>query len=350
MKKILILFSISLLLFACSDEDKSSDADIVGLSITNLSSSDLSLKDVKIDSETSKIYIFLDNDLSQFTFPISLTTDIKLSSGAKTRSISGSELNFSNPDETKVIEVEAEDGTIKTWYIYLIHHQLQNASFEHWFDNKGMNGKDYKEIGNSYETSLWATANMGTSMDGVYGTQPIADGSDTLAEITTGKTTQVPITAGTLFTGRFNLADAMVNPTDPKKATDFGVPFIFRPSAMKIKFKYQAGETYQKATVNNPGNILGGFTVTDIEGEDQCSIYAILEVRNGDQVKEIAKAELFSGTTSNVLTEKTAPFIYTSSEQPTNITIVFTSSRYGDLWKGAVGSTLTIDDLEFVYE
>lgn len=350
MKKTHFLLAISLLLFACSKEDKSNEAEITDLSVTNLSNSDLTLKNIEINSETNQVYIFLDNDLSQFTFPISLTADIKLSSGAKTTSVENGELSFSNPDEIKTIEVEAEDGTLKNWYVHLIHHQIQNSHFEQWFDNMGMNGADYKEIGLSSVTSVWATANMGTSMFNVYCTRPLADGSNTRVEIETGNTEQVPITAGTLFTGIFDLSLAMQNPTDPKKATNFGSPFIFRPSAMKIKFKYQAGETYQQATVNKPGNILGGFTVTDIDGEDQCSIYAILENRSGSQVTEIGRAELNSGTTSDVLTETLIPFKYTSSEQPTHITVVFTSSRYGDLWKGAVGSTLIIDDLEFVYE
>ncbi|MFC2151462.1 PCMD domain-containing protein [Bacteroidota bacterium] len=349
MKKILIVLAITLFVFACSD-DKSSDAEIIDLTITNLSSTDLNYQNTSIDSEMKKIYIFLDNDLTEFIFPITLSADIRLSSGAKTSSISSGDLIFANSDEVKTIEVEAEDGTLKNWYIYLFHRQIQNSAFEYWFDNQGMNGKIYQEIGSSSVTSVWATANMGTSIYDVHCTQPLTDGSNTLVEIYSGETGNLPITAGTIFTGIFNVAGAISHPTDPEQATIFGIPFTFRPTAIKYKFKYQSGDRYILATLNDPNNIFGGFTVTDIEGEDKCSMEATLEIRNGDQVNEIARAELFSETTDDVLTEITIPFIYTSNNIPTHISVMFSSSTEGDIWKGSVGSTLVIDDVELVYE
>lgn len=349
MKKLLIIFVFISVLISC-EEDKSSNAEILEIDINSFSNNDLIFEDTYVDTENSKVFIFINNDLLDFTFPITVNADIKLSSGAKTSSISNNELNFSKPDEVKILEVEAEDGTVKNWYIYLVHHQIQNSDFENWFDNMGMDGRNYQEIGSSSVTSVWATANIGTSIYRVYCTQSLTDGTNTLAEIKTGETTQLPITAGTLFTGVFNLAGAIANPTDPKQATNFGTPFIFRPTKMKFKFKYQAGENYIQATLNDPSSIFGGFTVEDIEGEDQCTIYAFLEIRNGDQVTEIARTEMNSGTTDDILTETLMTFNYTSSENPTHITIVFSSSIDGDLWKGAVGSTLVIDDLELIYE
>ena len=348
MKNLFIYLSIATLLFSCS-EDESSNAEIIDLLVTDVANTDLTVKDVLIETELNKVYIFIDNDLSEYN-TIQFTTDIKLSAGAKAPSIQNNEILFSNANEVKTIEVIAEDGTIQDWYIYLIHHQIQNNHFENWFDNQGMNGVYYSEIGSSAVKTLWATANMGTSIYGIYGTQPIMNGSNTLVEIKTNKTSQVPVATGTLFTGIFNLAEAIANPTDPKKATVFGVPFIFRPTAMKFKYKYQAGDIYVQAALNKPDDIFGGFTVSDIDGEDKCSIYAILEIRNNNEVIELARAEIYSETTSDILTEIILPFEYISSENPTHITTVFSSSKDGDLWKGAVGSTLTIDSLEFIYE
>ena len=57
-----------------------------------------------------------------------------------------------------------------------------------------------------------------------------------------------------------------------------------------------------------------------------------------------------SGTTGDIMTEALLTFNYTSSENPTHITIVFSSSTDGHFWRGAVGSTLVIDDLELIYE
>ena len=348
MKKLFISIFTVIMIFSCN-KDESSEAEVLDFSVTSVSDSELEIGSIQIDSEFNRIYILFDQDLSEFS-SFSLTIDINLSPGAKTSSLNNGMLSFTNSDEVKTIEVEAEDGFMVRWYVYLIHHQIQNSGFENWFDNLGMNGRYYKEIGTSDVTSIWATANMGTSIYAVYGTQPLDDGSNTLAEITTDSTSQVPVTAGALFVGTFNLSGAISHPTDPKQATDFGLPYTFRPSEMKVKFKYQAGETYVQATLNETNNIFGGFTVNEIEGEDMCSIYTILEVRNGDQITEIGRAELYSETTDDVLTEITIPFEYTSTETPTHISVVFSSSKDGDLWKGAVGSTLVVDDLELIFE
>jgi hypothetical protein len=334
----------------CSSDDELSNKDIIRFDITSLSNADLIVKDTELDAEKKLIYIFIDDDLSLVNFPLSMVTDIQLSVGATLPSVTNGEITFTNPDEVKNIQVVAEDGTFQDWYIFLVHRQLQNSDFETWYDNKGMNGFNYKEIGPSYETSIWATANLGTSIYGQYGTQPLVNEEGSFVKIMTDSTERLPLTAATLFTGKFNLAGATSNPTDPREATIFGTPFKYKPTAMQFKFKYQAGEKYIQATLNDPSDIFGGFTVSEIEGEDQCSIYAILEKRTDNEVYEIAKAELFSETTQDVITETTIPFNYTSDEEPTHITVVFASSKGGDLWKGAVGSTLIVENLELIYE
>jgi len=349
MNKVYLIMALLLYFVGCS-KDESSDARIIDVTISSLSNESLEVKSTEINSETKKIYIFIDSDLNNIEFPLTAYTDFELSSGAKVPSVPNGEVQFSTPDQVKNITVEAEDGTINNWYIALIHRQVQNSSFETWYENQGMNGIYYKEIGSSSVNSFWATANIGTSMYGKYGTQPIIEGSNHLVQIMTDSTENLPLTAATLFTGNFNLEGATSNPTEPRKATEFGIPFKFKPVAMKFKYKYQAGERYIQATLKYPSTIFGGFTVTEIDGEDRCSIYAVLETRNGSDITEIARAELYSETTQNVLTETTLPFNYTSSEEPTHITIVFASSKDGDLWKGAFGSKLVIDDLELIYE
>ncbi len=345
MKKLLLILTFLVYLTGCSD-DESSDKEILSFTINSLSNTNLTAKGVELNEDYKYIHVFIDHDLTQIDFPLSVYCNIELSAGATIPSVTNGEIVFSSADEVKKIEVLAEDGTFKEWYIFLVHRQLQNSDFETWFDNKGMNGMMYKEIGWSYETSIWATANLGTSIYGKYGTQPVEHD----VQIMTDSTKDIPLTAATLFTGKFNLAGATSNPTNPKEATIFGVPFKFKPTAMQFKYKYRAGNNYIQATLNNPSDIFEGFTVRQIEGEDKCSIYAILERRNGDEVHEIAKAELFSESTEDIMQQVTVPFNYITDEEPTHITVVFTSSKDGDLWKGAVGSTLIIDNLELVYE
>jgi len=47
--------------------------------------------------------------------------------------------------------------------------------------------------------------------------------------------------------------------------------------------------------------------------------------------------------------EQTVDFVYANNEEPTHLTVVFTSSKDGDYWTGAVGSTLIVNDLELIY-
>jgi hypothetical protein len=77
--------------------------------------------------------------------------------------------------------------------------------------------------------------------------------------------------------------------------------------------------------------------------------YAILEKRDGSGVVEIGRAEMTSGDLQEELTEISLPFVYSSDQKPTHISVVFSSSKDGDLFTGAVGSTLLVDDVELVY-
>ena len=158
-----------------------------------------------------------------------------------------------------------------------------------------------------------------------------------------------PVTAGTLFTGRFDINGAINHPTDPRQATHFGTPFSLRPVSFKFKYAYQPGDLYVRATLNNPDNIFGGFTVTELQGSDMFTAYAILERRDGSNVVEVGRAEMISGDQQNEITEVSLPFVYSSDQKPTHITVVFSSSKDGDLFTGAVGSTLTVDDVELIY-
>jgi hypothetical protein len=212
-----------------------------------------------------------------------------------------------------------------------------------------MNGASYNEPGKHVQTTLWSTANYGTSIYGVYCTVPVTEGENTLVRITTGTTSMIPITAGTLFTGKFDINGAIRNPANPREAVLFGIPFRLRPVALKFSYTYEPGDRYIKATLNNPSNLFGGFTMEELEGEDMFTAYAVLEIREGTVVTEVARAEIISGEIQNGFMELTLPFVYNDSRKPTHITVVFTSSKDGDLYTGAVGSTLTVDNVELVY-
>jgi len=348
MKKILYLL-LAISIISCS-EDKREDAELKEFEIVEISNPNLILLKTEIIDESKNVFIYIDNNLDIESFPISIFSEVTISKGAKTSLNDKGELTFETNEDIFSFDIEAENGNTSSWNVSLVHKQLQNSDFEDWYENKGLNGSFYKEIGASSEALIWATANMGTSTYATYGTQPLIIENNTLVQIRTDSVQSIPLTAATLFTGSFNLSGAIANPTNPKKATIFGTPFAHSPKAFKIKYKYSAGKWYKQATLINSSNIFGGFEEEGIPGEDQCAIYAILENREGSSVTEIAKAELYSYSTEDELTETVVTFNYTSQLAPTHITVVFSSSKEGDLWRGAVGSTLVIDDLEFIYD
>jgi hypothetical protein len=351
MKKALSFILLAFIVLSCNNDDsKSSQAEITEIISIDPTNQDLNLVKYTVDQEKSGVHLFLDNDLRDFSFPISFTVNYKLSKGATTSSLLNNELVFANSDDVNTLEIKAEDGSIKEWYVYLVHKQIQNSDFDDWYSNKGMDGNFYDEIGLSMEKAIWSTANLGTSLYRVFGTAPIIEGPETFVQIITIEPSlSVPLAAGTLFTGKFDVTKAISNPLDPKKATLMGTPFISKPTAFRVNYKYTASTPYIQVTYNNSGNIFDGYTTENLEGEDQCAIYAILESREGDNITEIARAELNSVTTTD-FTEQYIDFNYTSTSSPTHITVVFTSSKDGDLWKGSVGSTLIIKEFELIYE
>ena len=350
MKNLFALFFAVLLVWSCKKDDLSSDASIVSYTVTDISRPSLNLDRIFLDETNQTISLLFADLIPADSLPVNVTATLTLSSGATSVPASGETVSLSSLDQGVKYTVTAEDGTKAEYYVMLRDNQLSNSDFEDWYTANGMNGVPYKEPGKSAVSTLWATANSGTSIYGVYGTLPIQVGDNTVAQITTGETLMVPVTSGTIFIGKFDLNGAIDHPTDPSQSMHYGVPFSLRPSGVKFKYSYVPGSRYVKATLNDPGNIFGGFTIADIEGEDMLTFYAYLEVRDGENIREIGRADFDSGDLQETMVEKTVPFNYTSSEKPTHITVVFASSKYGAEFTGAVGSVLTVDDLELLYE
>lgn len=349
MKKLIVFFLI-IPLFSCTkDEIKSDEAEILNFSVAP--TENFIPSETVIDNENYQIQVFTTNSLSDDKFPVVLVPEIEISQGASITPPSGASISYESVDDLIKYTVVSESGENSVdYYVNIKDLQIPNSDFEDWYEKLGMNGKRFMEPGMHEETTVWATANMGTSSFGVYGTTPLIDGDNTMVQIETGTTEAVPITGGTLFLGKFDINGAIENPTNPEAATDFGIPFVSRPIAIKFKYKYQAGPILIQATLNDPGNIFGGFTTEEITGTDEFSIFAALEKRVDDVVSVIGETEIKSNQTISTMTEMTLTITYSSEDTPTHFYIVFASSSDAAFYKGAIGSTLIIDDLELVYE
>jgi len=349
MKKLLIFTLMALLLTSCKKPHKPENPAIFDFAVSNISQATPVLDTIVIDEGYKAIYLLFSNSLSAVTFPLQVTATFSLTTGAASAPASGSAITFSSKDELSHYLVTASDGTEVTYTVSLRDDQIPDNDFENWYTTEGMNGASFSEPGMAENNTAWATANMGTSTFGVYCTTPLTVDGNTAAKITTGSTSLVPVTAGTVFNGKFDVNGAINHPTDPKRATDFGIPFSLRPSSISFSYTYQPGSRYVQATLNSPSNIFGGFTVSDIAGTDMFTAYAVLEKRTAASTVEIARAEMISGDVQTSSKNVTIPFTYTSTAKPTHIFIVFSSSKDGDLWRGAVGSKLTVDDVVLNY-
>ena len=350
MKKILIL-TLFVVLLACNDDNKtlSDQAEIKDFKVES-SGSFIPAK-ICIDDEESKIQVFTDDEFQSSDFPVTLSPVIAISEGATINPKSGSQVTFNGPgDFTKYIVV-SEDGNIVKEYIFTIRDkQIPNADFENWFMETGMNGKPFQQPGHHGESTVWATANMGTSIYSIYGTSPLKEGDNTLAKIETVTTVALPLVAGALYIGEFDLDGAVEDPTNPVAAAKLGMPFIAKPKSVKFNYSFKAGEQMIQAVLKEPGNLFGGFDIFEVEGKDKFGIEVVLEKRVGENITTVAKTNYQSDKDVETLTELELPINYLTNDEPTHFYISFSPSFDGGTFKGAIGSTMIIDDIKLIYE
>lgn len=161
------------------------------------------------------------------------------------------------------------------------------------------------------------------------------------------------LAAGNLFLGNFVFTFPAI------KSPRFGQTYNFdsAPVALKGFFKYEKGEEFE---VNNDS----GSELT----EDTFNIYSVLFEKqesdnylSGDfdyedpRIVAIAKIDPQDRIETAEWTEFSIPFEFKEGESfdantEYMFTIVFTSSLEGDLFNGAVGSTLWIDEVELITE
>ena len=311
-----------------------------------------------INNNSITIFVGPGTDISE------LKPEFTLTPGAAISPLSGTERNFNTPQE---YTVTAADGVWKKMYtVSVIDTELAtNYNFE---DTLG--GKKYYifvEREGDKVVMEWASGNAGYAMTGVaktaddYPTFQITDGKAgkclSLVTRSTGFFGQIagmPIAAGNLFIGSFDVNNAMSNPL---KATKFGLPFRHVPTYLAGYYKYKAGETFTVAGKPVSGrkdmcDIYGVFYETDanLNSLDGTNIFTdphIISVARISDAKETDDWTLFNLTFVNkpgkeVDLEKLQNDGY-------NLAIVFASSIKGDLFEGAVGSTLYIDEVELSY-
>ena len=338
---------------------------------------DVQLAHINSDSKEINIYVHKGANLSKQQLSFTLPAGATLSADQHYPDDIMNTYDFSNESRSRTFTVTSEDGEWHSTYTVKIIPTEVPGSF-HFEELLPSNNTEYDilyefEPGTSTSVSRvlqWSSGNPGfklTSMaDGRtgYPTQQINDGYRGKGlKLTTcdtgsfGAMVKMYIAAGNLFIGSFDLANAL---KDPLRATKFGIQYYKRPVSLKGYYKFKAGEVYTDEGV------------VQKDKKDRFDIYAILyeaddntfmldggnslDLTSGKLVS-IARIKEADAKETDTWTAFDLPFeavngksIDTGKLQngKYKLSIVLSSSVDGAYFKGAVGSTLYVDELELI--
>ncbi len=303
-----------------------------------------------------------------------LAPRLVLTPGATVEPASGSVHDFSNGPVTYV--VTSQDGRWQRRYTIAFqrHLVIVNDTIKYDFEHFELEpaGKKYyiwyNQDAAGQLVQEWASGNPGykiaraTAKPDEYPTIPLTEGYEGYGvKLITrdtgpfGKMSKKPIAAGNLFLGEFDMSKAT---TETLKSTRFGLPFTKRPAKYTGYYKYTAGDTYK----DKDGNVVPGK-------KDVGSIYAVLyrnhdaagnevmlfgdDVQTNPNIVAIAKVKDLHETTEWTAFE--VPFEYSKEvdeqlleNRGYSLTVVFSASVDGDLFIGAIGSTLCVDKVRVI--
>lgn len=395
MKRIFLYVPMLMLLVSCiQDEPLNAEADITDCKILN----------DKGKAETNiKGNIVINNTqvLAQATPRINLTRlalEVKLTEGATISPDPSQLLDYSQP---RKFTVTSQDGNWNKEYLVSIDTFDLPVKYDFGHFELNETGKYqvfYEEVKGhnaTFKQYIWASGNSGYQLTGVgrtpedYPTVPLKQGANgTGVKLETkstgdfGERVKMPIAAGNLFLGSFDVTKAVEKPL---QATRFGLPFGKKPLWFKGKYKYRPGQ--------------GDFTAKDKNGkkvvipgwQDSGDIYAVLyeaagleastldgnNVLTSPNVVAMARVDVVATEDFIEFKErfqdsgkreiKWPSFIYRDNtadgdgsyrpfdeaklrNNEYNLAVVFTSSKYGAYFAGAVGSILYVDQVEVICE
>lgn len=369
MKKIInvftVLISILLLSSCIQDEPLNAECDITGVSF----SSDILNRAPIISND--KVVLVVKNGVNV----TALAPMFELTPGATIQPQSGTIRDFTTPQEYTVTSQDGEWHKTYTVEVQRTGTMNLEYGFEHVRQVSALMGACsydvFFEVGQDGKESLtWASANaafaltLQGSTPNTFPTYQAEDGrSGKCVALTTrstgsfGANMKKPLAAGSLFLGEFAMANAL---SKPLEATHFGTPFASEPTSLWGYYKYFPGEEYCSLDANGklvpvPGkvdkfNIYAVFfeVTSDMEWLDGTNVLA----EDNDNI--VATAVIPSADLAAEWTEFDIPFIYRKGKTVDpeklasgkySITIVMSSSRDGDYFSGAIGSTLYVDEL-----
>lgn len=368
--------AIALLASCIKSEPLNQECDIVSAYLEGEQYADLFYQPSQMRQEdipsTTKEIVFVIKSLKKL--PERLPVQFALTAGATVQPASGSEQDFRKGPVNYV--VTSEDGSWERRYTVSFKEAslpINMFSFEHVATVTGVNNNLYHqffevdEIGNRHD--IWASGNPGAILiktDSKPEDQPtysMADGYqgkgvclNTQDAGALGRAFKKPIAAGNLFMGEFLMENVLTN---AMKATRFGTPVTQVPVRITGYYKYTPGENFTNADMEIvPGRV------------DEASIYAVFYRNKNEQGEDVflygddvltspyivRKAEMATVPATKQWTKFEMTFEGKDADpkiladQGYNLTVVFSSSKEGATFEGAIGSTLCIDEVEVYFE
>lgn len=327
-------------------------------------------------NEQTKTITFMVADTAKAEYLTALVPTIEVSENAKLTPGSGVAQDFSNGNAVKYT-VEAEDGTtvvytvfvegvsrfydFESWQTILIEDKY-NGNWEYEIPQSGgWTGADQalnlvrvmlKNDGIDFnEKSLMSTDD---SYSGEKAAKIVTLDTHGQKSILPGMFPAIPkVTSGSMFLGSFE-----VDATNTLRSTKFGIEFSNKPISVNGYYKYLPGKDYYRCDNVSESNI----AEIDNTLSDEFSISVVLyevssydnkdEILNGTNIYTSDKVVAFAQLIGGEMKEYT-PFELKleykqeySEDKLYRFAIICSSSKNGDKFSGAPGSTLFIDGIE----
>ncbi len=298
----------------------------------------------------------------------SISPTIAITEGASISPKSGEVQDFSKP---VLYTVTSQSGSTQRKYkVILEPYSFLQTDFDNWETFVAESGKykydtpvEYSENGN--KVAVWASSNPGVSIYQQF-TDPLLypvhksiGGAAVVLETKKGPGNimgiqNIPVVAGSLFTGSMNLSNAL---NDPLSSTRFGIFCDYLPDHIEGNYSYKAGAGDY---IDAKGNAVKGKT-------DMCALYAVLfkvdagvsyldgnNILTHPNIVAITTQTYHNSTPGNELIPFDLKFVYKEGvvvdfeKNRYKIAVIFSSSYRGDLYEGTPGSKMMVDNVRII--
>ncbi len=372
-----LLLAFALLLSSCiKDEEANKECDILSAWVEgeDYATNFYHVAQMRHENISSSEKEIIFTVRSLYALPTKIPIQFTLTPGATIVPDNGSVQDFTAGPV--IYTVTSADGAWKREY-KVEFREASLPSFKFSFENvevvEGSNRNQYHKF---YELdqsgnhrNIWVSGNEGVALTKYastpdeYPTRSINDGYRGLGVCLStqdagslGRMMNKPIAAGNLFLGKFILDNVLFNPL---KTTEFGIPIDKEPIRVTGYYKYQPGKEFTNAKMEVDKNRI-----------DEASIYAVFYRNMDEEGKDVKLYGDDVFTNPNILKiaqVKTLPatdewthfemFFEGKDADPQilasqgyNMTLVFSSSKEGANFEGAIGSILHIDEVEVFFD